>query len=117
MSVPLKDTLFENESLGSDVFSRPIRIRYSKVDRISLHNLISGTPEGSFLIQISNDITEDQSLVTNWVDYPGSLTSILGITQLMYNMTDITFRWIRLAYIRVNSTGNVTTNFVLVQRQ
>jgi len=117
LSVPLKDILFNNTTLNSDLFSRPIRVRYANVDRISLHNIITGTPEGSILVQLSNDLTEDEALITNWVDYPGSLTSILGITQLMININDITFRWIRLAYIRVNSTGTITTNFVLVQRK
>jgi len=107
---------FNNVELDQDRLSKVVRIRYSDCERLSFQNLISGSPEGIMLVQISNDPTEDDNLVTNWIDYPDSSVNILGVTQLMINIKDLSFRWVRLAYIRTAGTGFVTTNFVLVKR-
>lgn len=112
----LNGVAFNNVELDQDRLSKIVRVRYSDVERIAFHNVIFGTPDGTILVQISNDSTEDENLVTNWVDYSGSLTSVLGVDQLMINIKDISFRWVRLAYIRVSSTGFITTTFTVVKR-
>lgn len=112
----LNGIAFNNIELDQDRLSKIVRIRYSDVERVSFHNVITGTPEGTILVQISNDSTEDEALVANWVDYTGSLTNILGVDQLMINIKDISFRWIRLAYVSVASTGFITTTFTVVKR-
>lgn len=112
----LNGVAFDNIEMDQDRVSKIIRIRYSDIERLCFHNIISGTPDGSILLQISNDPTEDEALVTNWVDYTGSLVSILGVSQLMINVKDMSFRWARLAYIRVADTGYITSNFTVVKR-
>lgn len=109
-------TVFDNVQLNQDRKSKAIRCRYSNTERISFHSVFSGTPEGTMLIQISNDLTEDETLVVNWVDYTGSLTNILGVEQFIINVKDISFRWIRVGYIFINSDGIVNTTFSTVKR-
>lgn len=116
MSNPMNGILFNGTELDQDRTSKLVRIRYSNYERISFHNIITGSPDGNLLIQISNDPTEDDDFVSNWVDYPDSSTSLLGVDQLIINVKDLTFRWMRLVYIRVGGTGFITTNFVIVKR-
>ena len=116
MSVPLNGTVFNNVELDQDRISRVVRIRYSNYERVSFHNVISGSPDGSILVQTSNDPVEEEDLVTNWADYPNSSTNILGVTQLVINIKDLAFRWVRLVYISVSDTGFITSNFVVVKR-
>ena len=112
----LTGMVFDNVELDQNRISRVVRLRHSASERISFHSIISGTPNGTLLLQISDDPVEDEALVSNWIDYTDSEVNILGVTQLLVNVKDITFRWAKLVYISVGSTGFITTNFVLVNR-
>lgn len=112
----LTGVLFDNIELDQNRISRIVRIRYSDAERISFHSIMSGTPDGILLIQVSEDPTEDEALVTNWIDYTDSEVSVLGMTQILHNLRDLSFRWIKLVYVHANSTGFITTNFTLIKR-
>lgn len=116
MSLTLAGLSFDNVELNQNQFSNIVRVRYSDCDRLSFHSIISGSPNGSLILQISNDLVEDERLVVNWADYPDSLLNILGITQDVLNVSEISFRWVRMAYIFNSGDGFITTNFVMIKR-
>ena len=70
----------------------------------------SGTFNGSFKIQVSND---SASTPTYWHDISGSTINVasgayLGQTGFTYSITDVSYRWIRVVYTFTSGTGTLT---------
>lgn len=108
--------VFDNVQLNQDRTSAAVLIPHNDFERISFQNIIQGSADGLFFVQVSNDLTNDSALVSNWIDYPDSSTNILGVTQLLINMKDLSFKWIRLAYIHNSGSGIVDSTYVVVRR-
>jgi hypothetical protein len=71
----------------------------------------TGTFNGSFKIQVSND-THDTP--TYWHDINSSVINVaagsyLGAAGYTYSLSDCSYRWIRLAYTFTSSTGTLTS--------
>jgi len=108
--------VFDDVILDQDRVSDAVLVRRNDFERISFQNIISGSADGLFFVQISNDATDKPNLIVNWFDYPDSSTNILGITQLLINIKDLSFKWIRLAYIHNSGTGVVSSSYMVVRR-
>jgi hypothetical protein len=106
--------LFTNADMSGDLVSRAFP--FTNLERLSIHATMSGVPDGSLLIQCSNDPVDYGDDVVNWVDYTDSLAPILGIEQVMYNIRDLSFRWLRLAYVQSSGTGLLSATFQTVKR-
>lgn len=85
-------------------------LNFYKVPRLSIQATIEGAPVGSLKIQCSNDLTKDGNLVSNWVDYADSTVAVSGPVQIMYNLKDISFKWIRLSYTFTSGTGLISSS-------
>lgn len=108
--------LLDAQSMGASFQSRAYAIKKNRLERLSLHNVMTGSPDGLLQIQISNDEVEDGADVVNWIDYTGGSTQVLGVTQWMVNIRDLSFEWLRLVYVRTGSTGTITTTFTATKR-
>lgn len=106
--------LVNAESMGADITSRAIQ--FDNVTRMSIHIIMTGSPVGVVSLQCSNDLVSDHSsdTVTNWVDYTDGSSVVSGADQVMFNIRDVSFKWIRLVYVRGSGTGSMTTNFYSV---
>ena len=99
---------------------------YSKGTNLSVGTNISiqanwtGIPTGTFKIQISNDIVDENtarnqdpaSNVVNWSDYTGSDTQVVGVAgNWLWMDKNVGYRWIRLVYTRISGSGFMTAIF------
>lgn len=97
----------------------------------SISAAFTGSPVGTFKLQISNDIvpvaggslntngggnygaagipvgTDPAANVVNWSDYTGSSQSISAAGNFTWNLLDMGYRWIRLVYTKTSGTGTV----------
>lgn len=79
----------------------------SNVPLGSIHAIWTGAPTGTMIVQVSNDIVADQSLVTNWTTYSGSTIAIVAADSAMINFSNAGYRWIRLSYTKTSGTGSL----------
>lgn len=106
--------LFNNQSMAGNLTS--VAFKFTNLERLSIHSVISGAPDGNLKIQFSNDAVDYDADVVNWIDYADSSAPILGVTQVMHNLRDISFRWVRLVYSRTSGTGFISSTFQTVKR-
>lgn len=94
-------------------FNMPAVYVYNQVI-CSIQLVFTGTPAGNFKIQISNDhkVTTD-FLPVNWTDYTGSSQTVSAAGDIMYDITDIGFAWVRIVY---TATGAGTAPKLTVAR-
>lgn len=86
----------------------------------SIEAVWTGTPTGSFNLEVSNDIVPINSAVgnpvaqdpaghvINWVTYTGSSTAVSGPGNFLWNVLEAGYRWVRVSYTASSSTGSTT---------
>lgn len=100
-------------SMGADITSVATNIEFQ--DNIGVQFIFTGTPTGTFQIQISADHAEDsQGVVTtagNWVDIVlDPIPTAAGAPDVIYvDITQISAPWIRVHYTRTSGTGTLTS--------
>ncbi len=71
----------------------------------SIQLVFSGTaPTGTFSLQYSNDDVDP----TNWTDDSDSEQDITAGGNLMWNVENAGYKWVRVKYARTSGTGNIT---------
>lgn|SRR5678815_5510008 len=85
--------------------------------RMSFQAVWTGTPNGTFSFEVSNDPVGVGETVTNWTTLtePSTFTSgdpAGSPTSFLFELVECSFRWIRIKYTNASSTG---TLFVLFQ--
>ena len=100
--------LLKAASLGADVASVAVNIEH--ITRMSLHLILTGTPVGAIQLQCSNDPVADGDSVINWIDYTDGVAAVSGAMGVMFNLKEISFKWIRVIYVRSSGTGAITCN-------
>lgn len=104
-------------SMGASVTSIGLDLNQQVLGSISA--IFSGSPVGTFKLQISNDIvpvnpsatnpvgSDPAGAVVNWTDYTGSSQAISASGDFTWNLLDIGYRWIRLVYTRSSGSGTL----------
>jgi hypothetical protein len=97
--------------MQSDIVSDPIWLGH--VLHYSIQAVYTGTPNGSFKLQASNDKganTNDLENVsiTNWTDISGSTINVSASGDLMYSLENIGYRWVRLVWTDTSSADPST---------
>lgn len=46
---------------------------------------------------------------TNWDDISGASTTIAGAGNILWNVTDVMFPWVRVVFTRTSGTGSLST--------
>lgn len=112
--------LATNQSMGATFASNGVDT--GQIVLLSIQAVWTGSPVGSFKLQISNDdvpvavepnkpyAQNPSSNVVNWTDYTGSTTAVSGAGDFMWNILESGYRWIRVVYTRTSGTGtcNIT---------
>jgi hypothetical protein len=88
----------------------PINLDY--IDLCAIQAVITGSPVGSMKLQGSCDVgtsTTDgnpaNNVVTNWTDVAGSSQAVSAAGNLMFNISDAGWKWLRVVYTFTSGTG------------
>lgn len=101
------------QSMGASFNSTAVDVVPSDLASIQIVWTGGGAPAGSFKLQVSNDDVALCSSVTNWSDYTGSTIAIAGDGDLAYNVANLGYRCMRVAYTRTGGTGTANANLVM----
>jgi hypothetical protein len=102
------------QDMGSSFNLSPILLDH--VANFSIQLAFSGSPNGRFKLQASNDsgrnkFTQEKDLnsIVNWSDITGTSSSINGSGTLMWSLADIGYKWVRVVYTRTSGTGSLNS--------
>lgn len=101
--------LLDAQSMGANFNSDPVKLKNYK--GYSLQLVATGTPNGSYKLQASND--PDINNISNWADITNSTQPITTSGITFYNVTDAYYMFVRLVYTRSSGTGTVTARVLL----
>jgi hypothetical protein len=75
---------------------------------LSFQAVATGSPVGSFAIQLSNDLTDSKSAVTNWTTYTASAAAVSAAGNTFINYDGVHAKWARLIYTATSGTGSAS---------
>lgn len=105
-ALDLNSSLVTNESMGADVTSSNLAL--DSFSNFAIYAKYTGTPNGEIKLEASLDNT---SSPTNWVQVGGSAVTIIGADDVIWNMSNASYKWIRVKYVRTSGTGTLNVNY------
>jgi len=100
---------FSSVNMGSSILGPIIDLNLYRLGSISVTWI--GTPTGTFVLQLSNEIQVGTTAVSDagFDDVPGSSLSVTAAGQQTWTFTLPYYaRWFRLKYTATSSTGTIT---------
>lgn len=119
-------------SMASNVTTQGVDLQY--YFGLSIHAVWTGPAVGTLKLQVSNDTTiadtaginmgggytvptDPADWVVNWADYTGSVASTSSYSSasagsLLWNASQVGYRWVRAAYSSASGSGTLTVNFI-----
>ena len=82
----------------------------SFIEHMLLYNVqatITGSPVGTLKLQACIDVATP-TVSSSWNDVASSTVTISGADIVMYDVSDISYKWVRLVYTRTSGTGAIT---------
>lgn len=82
----------------------------------SIQLVFTGTPVGEFKLQGSNDAGSPNASqqphlydgVSNWSDITSSVQAVSAAGDVLYNLSNLGYNFIRVVYTRTSGTGSLT---------
>ena len=98
------DQINIDDDLSVNQVSEPIWLGH--ICNYSIQLFFSGTPDGVFKLQLSNDAGNPQApqeadrdfKITHWTDIGGSSQIVSAAGDLAYQVENAGYRWVRLVY-------------------
>ena len=112
MRVQNKSLITSSVLLDTSWTSEPIWLEHIICWSIQL--VFTGTPSGTFIVQVSNDpvsyeeVKSGSKTVSNWSDYDGSSTSVSAAGNILFNVKYAGYKWARAKYVFTSGTGSLT---------
>jgi hypothetical protein len=86
-----------------------------RVVNYAVQVVFTGSPTGTLKLQVSCDVGNpnaslpysDDSVI-NWVDLPGTSTSITAAGTSFFNLVDAGYSWVRVVYTHTSGTAQIT---------
>lgn len=106
------DILMNNVSVATSQNSSAYPLE--QVYGVAIQAEFSGAPVGTVSLQGSCDdgrldnTTGLGTAIVNWVTIVGSPTAVSGAGPVTWNYNGVFYKWIRVQYIAVSGSGNVT---------
>jgi hypothetical protein len=110
------DLQLDGTDMADPIASQPVWLGH--ILNYSIQAVFTGAPTGSFKIQASNDPgrpnigkeTPDPAAyaVNNWTDLTDLTVAIVAAGDIMWNVQNAGYRWIRLVYTPSGGTGTIT---------
>lgn len=96
------------------LYSNPISLRH--LSAFSVQLVATGSPTGSFKLQMSNDNPDHTgnkypTSTMNWTDLDGSSISITTSGNVGWNATGAGYLWLRVVWTKTSGTGSITGRF------
>lgn len=92
--------LVSAQVLNASFFSKPQQL--NMIFGYSIQAVITGTPTGSVRLQASNDqfveIEPGNNPPIVWTDISGSTFTVTAAGNEMWNVSDVGYTWVRIAY-------------------
>lgn len=110
------DTLnLSSTDMAADITSDPIWLGH--IANYNLQLVFTGAPNGTFKLQISNDLGYPDSAdeasryvgLVNWTDMADSSQPISAAGNHSYEVQNAGHRWVRLIYTFASGTGTMTS--------
>lgn len=100
-------------SMGTDMTNNLTSpaIFLGHVVNYSVQAVFTGTPNGVFLLQASNDpgvSANDWPKAVNWTDITSSTVTVTGAGDLAINVVNSGYQWVRLVYRATSNSGTLT---------
>lgn len=101
--------------MGASFTSKPIYLGH--ISDYSIQLIFTGSPVGSFSLQVSNDAgrisanseANQYAGVSNWTDLMGSSQSITASGDHTWVAKGAGYLWVRVVYTRVSGSGTLTS--------
>jgi hypothetical protein len=87
--------------MSGAITSSPVRM--DQTSSLSIQAVFTGSPAGSFKVQISND----DASPTNWSDYANSTVTISGAGNQAWDIWAVAAKWVRLIYTPSGGSGTL----------
>ncbi len=81
----------------------------------SIQLVFTGAVTGAFRLQASNDDIDFEDYVngakspTNWSDVASSTVAIVAAGDVLYTVSDVSYRWVRFVYANSGGAGSLTS--------
>jgi len=112
MRIQNEDLTLSGTDMESNITSSPIWLGH--IVNYSIQVVFTGSPNGAFKLQASNDKGANDfkiasASVTNWTDISSTSTNITTAGNLMYNIENAGYRWVRLVWTDSSSSTAAIT--------
>lgn len=102
-------------SMGTSFNMRPMWLGH--IANYAIQLVFTGTPNGSFKLQASNDMGQPQAAgeaqkysgITNWTDIASSAQAITAAGDHMWTVENCGYNWVRVVWTQSSSTGTLTS--------
>ena len=113
MRIKNGDLSLDGTDMESNIISEPIWLAH--IAYYSIQVVFTGSPDGSFKLQASNDegkndVETGQPNITNWTDIEGSTQAISSSGDHTYSVADPGYRWVRLVWTDSSSSSATITS-------
>lgn len=102
--------IVSGQSMAANYTSPTIDV--NQVYGLSFQAVFTGSPVGSFKLQVSSQDVPSTGDVTEWSDVADSETAISAAGNVFYNVTDVFFHWVRIVYTFSSGTGSLNISYM-----
>jgi hypothetical protein len=114
MRIKNEEIDFASMDLAASITSNPISVEH--IVNYAIQLVFTGSPVGTFKLQASLDEGRPSSSsessrsfkITNWTDIANSSQAISAAGDIMYNVENAGYNWVRVVYTRSSGTGTLT---------
>ena len=93
--------------MSADITGTPTNIMF--MDNVSIELQFTGTPTGTFYVDVSNTYDPISNPTPTWITLPLSptpvATGVAGVVGIDYNQSG--FEWVRVRYTRTSGSGTL----------
>lgn len=110
MRIQNEELVLDSTDMASGIESDPIWLAH--IEHYSIQVVFTGSPNGSFSVQASNDKGSSTNKtefaeITNWTEVSSENVTTAG--SRMLNLENVGYRWARLVWTPSSGSGTVTS--------
>lgn len=109
MKIAHKKLLTESDMSDATISTEAILI--DQIYGMSFQAVYTGSPVGSLIVELSNDITSEGESVTNWTECSDTEVSISAAGNSLINYDGVHAKWARVTYTKTSGTGSLSLTY------
>lgn len=103
------EKVISSVSMAADFASVPILL--DQIFGFSFQAVFTGSPNGTFKLQASNDDLLPSQTPVNWTDIADSSQAISAAGDITWNYDACFFKWVRVVYVRSSGSGSCDVTY------